>query len=148
MTECQQLIYKAENTDAPQPENLLGELLDEVERVNRLSSALIVDTNEALTNIKSQENKDPVFSSMKFSPIDHDPGSRREIMLDEDRRYMIKQGPFQPKLARYPRNSDIPSPKHCHFSSECFNSYPHLEYSIKKERCSFLLCVPAISSQP
>ena len=94
MTECQQLIYKAENTDAPQPENLLSELLDVVERVNRLSSALIVDTNEALTNIKSQENKDPVFSSMEFSPIYHDPGCRREIMSDEDRIYMIKQGPF------------------------------------------------------
>ena len=99
-----------------------------------------MDTNEALINIKSQENKDPIFSSMAFSPIYHDPGCRREIMSDEDRMYMIKQGPFQPKLATYPRNSNIPTPKHCHFSSEWFNSYPHLDYSIKKDAAFCFVC--------
>ena len=140
MTECQLLVCKAENTDAPQPENLLGKLLDIVERVSRLSSALLVDTNKALTNIKSQENNVLAFSSMEFSPTDRDSGGRREIMTEEDRIYMIKQSPFQPKLSRYPRNNDIPPPKHCCFSSEWFNLYPHLEYSIKKDAAFCFVC--------
>ncbi|CAB3983432.1 zinc finger MYM-type 1-like [Paramuricea clavata] len=132
LTDCQELISKAEKIDAPQPENLLGELLDVVERVNRLSSSLLSDTNQALRHI-NLENEASVFSSTEFTPIDRDPGCRRDIITNEDRVCMIKQGPFQPKLSRYPRNSDIPPPKHSHFSSEWFNTYPHLEYSIKKD---------------
>ena len=139
LTECQELISKAERIDAPQPENLLGELLDVVERVNRLSSSLLLDTNEALKRI-NLENDVSIFSSTEFTPIDRDPGSRRNIITDEDRVYMIKQGPCQPKLSRYPRNNDIPPPKHSHFSSEWFNTYPHLEYSIMKDAAFCFVC--------
>ena len=131
LMECRELISKVEKLDVPQPETLLGELLDVVERLNSLSSSLLSDTNQALANIKSQQDHVPVISSTEFIPIDRDPGCRRKILTDEDRLYMIEQGPFQPKLTRYPRNRDIPPPKHsCQFSSEWFNTYPHLEYSI------------------
>ena len=40
LRECQELVSKIENVDVPQPENLLGELVDVVERVNRISSPL------------------------------------------------------------------------------------------------------------
>lgn len=133
LMECQELISKVGKLDVPQPENHLGELLDVVERLNSLSSSLLSDTNQALANIKSQQDHVPVFSSTEFIPIDRDPGCRRKILTDEDRVYMIEQGPFQPKLTRYPRNRDIPPPKHCQFSSEWFNTYPHLEYSISKD---------------
>ena len=34
-------------------------------------------------------------------------------MSDENRTYMIKHGPFQSMLLTYPRNSGIPTSKHC-----------------------------------
>ena len=93
-----------------------------------------------MANTKSQQDLVPVISSTEFIPIDRDPGCRRKILTDEDRLYMIEQGPFQPKLARYPRNRDIPPPKHCQFSSEWFNTYPHLEYSISKDAAFCFVC--------
>ncbi|CAB4028662.1 zinc finger MYM-type 1-like, partial [Paramuricea clavata] len=126
LTDCQELISKAEKIDAPQSENLLGELLDVVERANRLSSSLLSDANQALRHI-NLENEASV-------------SCRRDIITDEDRVCIIKQGPFQPKLSRYPRNSDIPPPKHSHFSSEWLNTYPHLEYPIKKDAAFCFVC--------
>ncbi len=47
LRECQQFVSKIENVDVPQPENLLGELVDVVERVNQVSS-LLSNTREVL----------------------------------------------------------------------------------------------------
>jgi hypothetical protein len=79
LMECPELISKVRKLDAPQPENLLGELLDVVERLNRLSSSLLSDTNQALANIKSQQTQVLVFSSTDI-PIVRDPGCRRKIL--------------------------------------------------------------------
>ena len=125
--------------DALQPENLLGELLDVVERVCDLSSYLLSDTHQALAGINSQQKKTE-FASTKFTPIDHDPGCRRRILTDEDRMYIIQHGPFQPKLKSYPRNINIVESKQCHFSSEWYNSFPHLEYSITKDAAFCFVC--------
>ena len=48
-----------ENTDAPQPEKLLGELLDVVERFNRL---IVVGPDSGYQRGTDQENKDPTVS--------------------------------------------------------------------------------------
>ena len=53
---------------------------------------------------------------------------------------MIQQGPFQPRLKSYPRNIKIAESKQCHFSSEWYNSYPHLEYSITKDAAFCFVC--------
>ena len=142
LLECQDLISRVEKVDAPQPDNLLGELLDVVERVCDLSTSLLSNTHQALAGINSQE-KTTEFLSTKFTPINCDPGCRRRILTDKDRTYMIQQGPFQPRLKSYPRNIKIAESKQFHFSSEWYNSYPHLEYSIY-ERCCILFCLSGI----
>jgi hypothetical protein len=53
---------------------------------------------------------------------------------------MIQQGPFRPRLKSYPRNIKIAESKQCHFSSEWYNSYPHLEYSITKDAAFCFVC--------
>ena len=108
-------MSKIGNVDVPQPENLLGELVDVVERVNQVSSSLLSDTQEVLAQLNAQEK---VIEDVPiFVPIDRDPGCRRPILTDEDKVYLIQQGPFQPILSRYPQNPDIPPFKQCHFSS-------------------------------
>lgn len=128
-------MSKIGNVDVPQPENLLDELVDVVERVNQVSSSLLSDTREVLAHINAQEKviEEASTTTTKFVPIDRDPGCRRPILTDEDKVYVIQQGPFQPKLGRYPRNPDIPPSKQCHFSSAWFTTYPHVEYSVKKD---------------
>ena len=57
LMECQELISKVEKLDVPQPESLLEELLDVVERLHSLSSSLLSDTNQALANPLSKMSK-------------------------------------------------------------------------------------------
>ena len=120
-------MSKIGNVDVPQPENLLGELADVAERVNQVSSSLLSDTQEVLAQLNTQE-KVIVEDVSNFVLIDRDPGCRRPILTDEDKIYLIQQGPFQPILGRYPQNPDIPPSKQCHFSSTWFKNYPHVGY--------------------
>ncbi|CAM1154535.1 Uncharacterised protein at_DN1606, partial [Pycnogonum litorale] len=139
MSNCQELARKAETEISPSPENLLAELLDITERLESMSSALKADANNALQLLRANEEKFTV-NETEFQPIDRDPALRRKISSDADRIYLINQGPFQPKLSRYPRNDAIDPTKQCHFSSEWFRSFPHLEYSISKDACFCFVC--------
>ena len=123
-------MSKIRNVDVPQPKNLLGKLVDVVERVNQVSSSLQSDTEEVLAQISAQEKV--IEEVSKFVLTDRDPGCRRPILTDEDKVYVIQQSLFQPVLGRYPRNTDIPPSKQCHFFI-WFKNYPHVEYSVKKD---------------
>ena len=101
-------MSKIENVDVPQPENLLGELVDVVERVNQVSSSLLSDTREALEHTNAQQNVIEKAPTTEFVPIDRDPGCGTPILTDEDKVFLIQQGPFQPTLGRYPLNPHIP----------------------------------------
>ena len=57
LMECRELISKVEKLDVPQPESLLEELLDVVERLHSLSSSLLSDTNQALANPLTKMSK-------------------------------------------------------------------------------------------
>jgi hypothetical protein len=136
-------VSKIENVDVPQPENLLGKLVDVIERVNQISSSLLSDTREVLAHNNAQEKVfEEASTTAKFVPIDRDPGCRRPFLTDKDKVYVIQQGSFQPKLGRYPRNPDIHPSKQCHFSSVWFNTYPHVEFLVKKDA---VFCLPAVS---
>ena len=126
--------------DAPQPENLLCELLDVVERVSDLSTSLLSDTHQALAGIKSQTTE---FVSTKFTPVDHDPGCRKRILTDEDRMYIIQQGPCQPRLKSYPSKCQDCSIKAVpfFFGMVQFLSTSRVFYY---ERCCILFCLSGI----
>ena len=88
LRECQALVSKIRNVDVPQPENLLGELVDVVERVNQVSSSLLSNTEEVLAQISAQEKV--IEEVSKFVPIDRYPGCRRPILTDKDKVYQTK----------------------------------------------------------
>ena len=100
------MLSKIGNVDVPQPENLLGELADVVERVNQASYSLLSDSQEVLAQLNVLEKV--IEDVSNFVPIDRDPGCRTPILTDENKMYLIQQGPFQPILGRYPQNPDIP----------------------------------------
>jgi len=56
------------------------------------------------------------------------------------RQYLIDLGPHQPKLTRYPVNSNIDQCKQHRFSSKWFNEYPLIEYSILKDAVYCFVC--------
>ena len=134
------IVKKASITDAPQPNVLLEELISVTEKVKATSSSLLVDAKKSLNQLQLI-NAQPTASKLDaFIPISKDPGSRRKIVTDEDREYLINLGPFQPKLGLYLRNTEIPYSKQSRFSSEWFLEFPHLEYSIVKDATFCFLC--------
>ena len=73
--------------------------------------------------------------------MEHDPTKRRKISSDADRDYLIEQGPFQPRLTRYPRNPEIKDKnKQCTFSSAWYKQYPYLEYSFHSRKAYCFVC--------
>ena len=137
---CERVLEKASKTDAPQPRVLLEELISVTEKVVASSSALISDGKKSLNQL--QEMSPPIYAAEvgEFFPISKDPGSRRRILTDQDREFMINFGPFQPRLGSYPRNNEISQSKQCRFSSEWFDEFPHLEYSVVKDAAFCFVC--------
>jgi hypothetical protein len=57
-----------------------------------------------------------------------DPADRPRTLSDQQKQKIIENGPYQPKLKRYPESQDISTKKQCRFSSGWYKEYPHLEY--------------------
>ena len=137
---CEGIVKKASITDAPQPNVLLEELIIATEKVKATSSSLLTDAKNSLNQLQISNPKPDASNVKEFIPINKDPGSRRKILTDDDREFLINLGPFQPKLGLYPRNNDIPHSKQCRFSSDWFLEFPHLEYSIVKDAAFCFVC--------
>eukprot|EP00795_Rhopilema_esculentum_P009632 gene9632-17390_t len=127
------MVKKAFVTDAPQQNVLLEELIIGTEKVKATSSSLLTVAKNSLNQLPMNNPKPDASNVKEFIPISKDPGSRRKIITDENRKFLINLGPFQSKLGLYPRNNDIPHSKQCMFSSEWFLEFPQLEYSIVKD---------------
>lgn len=142
ISECQELFLAADNADAPNQKHLLGNLVDIVQRINDQSSSILKMAVIELTKLEatSDEEKNTSKNNVDYSPVDRDPAKRQEITSDADRIWLIEQGPFQPKLARYPRNVNIEKNKQCSFSSEWFKQYPYLEYSLESNKAYCFVC--------
>ena len=70
----------------------------------------------------------------------HDPSDRSKLKTTSDRKFIMKLGPHQPKLPVFPRNEEIIVKKQCRFSSQWYNVYPHLEYSISQDAAFCFVC--------
>ena len=46
-----------------------------------------------------------------------DPADRPRTLSDQQKQKIIENGPYQPKLKRYPESQDISTKKQCRFSS-------------------------------
>ena len=55
---------------------------------------------------------------LSLPPVDHDPGKRTAQLTKNEKRYLIKAGPQQPKLAPFLRKEKISSMKQCRFNSD------------------------------
>ncbi len=138
--QCQALLEKAENIEEPQPEHLLEELIVITKNIKSISSDLASDASSCLNDVKEKQETVQI-EAIDIDLIARDPGERRPILNDNDRLYMLKQGPFQPILSRYPKNNDIDPSKQCRFRAEWFKEYPHLEYSVSKEAAFCYVCL-------
>ena len=69
-----------------------------------------------------------------------DPALRHSILSDGQCRYLISRSPHQPRLSKFPKDSNIASNKQQQFSVNWYDEYPHLEYSIQKDAAFCFVC--------
>lgn len=69
-----------------------------------------------------------------------DPGLRCRKLSANQKKYLIMQGPHQPKLLKFPQNDSIPASKQRQFCASWYDEYPHVEYSISKDAAFCFIC--------
>ena len=109
-----------------------------------ISNILAEITEMAGISFKRYESQEQLLlqeSNIDFSlsPVDHDPDKRTAQLTKNEKRYLIKVVPQQPKLAPFPRNEKISSTKQCRCNSDWY-SYPYLEYGIENDAASCFTC--------
>ena len=73
--------------------------------------------------------------------IGHDPAMRANIRLTEQQKhFLISRGPSQPKLEKFPINTDISKGKQNNFSAQWYTDYPLLEYSVSVDHAFCFAC--------
>ena len=99
------------------------------------AAALQLSSQNALSRYEEaigdlQENQE---TGQSFLLPDWDPGLRSSKLSDNQKRYLIKKGPHQPTLAKFPQKDSIPVSQQRQFTANWYKEFPHLEYSIGKD---------------
>ena len=69
-----------------------------------------------------------------------DPGLRSSKLSDNQKRYLIKKGPHQPSLAKFPQKDSLPVSKQRQFTINWYKEFLHLEYSLCKHAVCCFIC--------
>ena len=73
--------------------------------------------------------------------LERDPGIRKGMKLTEnEKQYLICQGPYQPRFKKYPANPAISKTKQNAFSPKWYEKLPYLEYSPTTDRTFCFAC--------
>jgi hypothetical protein len=101
------------------------------------------ESSEEIVEVDISTDQNYPDDPADYIPMEHNPAKSRKILSNADRNCLIQQGPFQPKLTRYPRNPNIKDKnKQCSFSSAWYKQYPYLEYSLHSHRAYCFVRLP------
>jgi hypothetical protein len=120
--------------------------VDIVQRINLQNSSLLKMPVNELTKLDDVPYEEKSNNPLDHSAIERDPAKTRNIMFDADRICLIEQGPFQPKLTRYPRNPNIKDKKKTMYVFIRMVQTVSIPRIFPPHRQSFLLCVSVIPS--
>ncbi|CAM4937796.1 unnamed protein product [Rotaria socialis] len=119
--------------------NLLIEATSSIGKLNESLTDLLISCNEelermSLTSITIEELK----STEIF--VSRDP-SLTKVYNDQELRYLVNQGPYQPILSQYPINQAYRRIHDtCHFNQIWYKKFPLIEYSILTDSIYCFCC--------
>ena len=137
---CESLLQEVRNEDCPDIERFLSNVEDLTKHICLASKEISKNAKRVLDSMKQNKlDVDPSVCEASCLPSP-DPGQRGEIKTDEERKYLIALGPYQPNLSKFPESKDISKQKQCRFSATWYKLYPHLEYSVVEDRAYCFVC--------
>lgn len=92
--------------------------------------------------LEKTENREDYLTDILKSDdqVPHDSGCRPAIIINNQRKYLVKLGPYQPKLSSLPKNQAMKAKKDKCFSSRWYAKYLYVEYSIVTGRAYSFVC--------
>lgn len=135
------IVKTVRENSALNARDILVEIQSTSSSVFELCKELTVDCTEELLNISATsgvvvEN----HSDDSESVVHKDPGIRKPISSENQRKYLISCGPNQPKLSVFPADPSISKKKQCRFHPGWYEDYQFLEYSIEKDAAFCFVC--------
>ena len=119
------LSEKTQGTELVDVNGSLTELVSFAEVVTQNTYRLLDKANLILTQYQNVGTYNTSPASDCEAPV-RDPGNRPSSNHNQ-RQYLIKRGPCQPSLPRYPVSDDFPAGKQTQFSPKWYATYPCLE---------------------
>lgn len=116
----------------------ITEVCDTVTSVIKETKSLAVTKLKKVIRLPDTMNID---SADKNISVDHDPGKRPDSLTECQKKFLISNGPYQPLLSIYPRNSEMAEKgKQCSFSPVWYKEFPYIEYSISTDKAYCFVC--------
>ncbi|CAB4025124.1 Hypothetical predicted protein [Paramuricea clavata] len=116
-------------------QKFVNEVKESSNNIGELANEALASHEEAMQ--QSFHNTDRA-ESVNF---ERDPGIRKGMKLTEnEKQYLICQGPYQPRFKKYPTNPAISKTKQNAFSPKWYEKFPYLEYSPTTDRAFCFAC--------
>ena len=136
--QCNEILNNVKNSKFPNPVLFLINSIEYISSIRNGICDHISYATKALDDLMIGNEHDNI--SAKDSFVEDDPGKRIHNLTILQRQFLISLGPHQPKLARYPRDNNIPVNKQQHFTPIWFNEFPMLEYCIVADSVFCFVC--------
>ena len=137
---CKNTVTEALTSEIVFTDEIVMEVLESVKNVRSMAMSLASDCEAVLKVVCEEKLNIGVVQEENDFGLLLDPADRPKVLTDLHKQTIIENGPYQPKLNRFPESQDILKGKQQRFSSLWYNEYPHLEYSIKADFASCFVC--------
>ena len=107
------------------------------------STNLLKVSSKVLENLERSKSELDECNEDTTAPLPVlDPGERCKRLTENQKKYLIRIGPYQPILQQYPSDTKIRNEGHkqSRFNPSWFKEYPHLEYSLSKDAAFCFVC--------
>ena len=116
-------------------QKFVNEVKESSNNIGELANEALASHEEAM-----QQNFHNTDSAESVN-LERDPGIRKGMKLTEnEKQYLICQGPYQPRFKKYPTNPAISKTKQNAFSPKWYEKFPYLEYSPTTDRAFCFAC--------
>ncbi|KAJ8020771.1 hypothetical protein HOLleu_40451 [Holothuria leucospilota] len=135
---AQEMVCKVEDAHDTSHQNLLADIEEFASSMAQKARTLKESCSKPLARV--ERLCDLSEEDIRIAATTHDSARRPEDMTFEQKLFLIRTGPHQPKLPVFPRNGQVPKGKQSRFNPDWYTIFPHLEYSIETDSAFCFVC--------
>ena len=138
--QCKNTVTEASSSEIVFTEEIVMCMLESAKKIKNMAVSLENNCENTLKTVQDKKSLVGITQEDDDFGLLLDPAGRPKVLTDLQKRKIIQNGAYQPRLNSYPENLNISQNKQRMFSSMWYKEYPHLEYSIKADYASCFVC--------